>query len=58
MAPKKIQSAKLKTEFTVCSYCVLTVDSRDGVCDKCQDAMWDAFMKQLARHQKIQWQEK
>ena len=58
MAPKKIRSTKLKTEFTVCGYCIVTVETRDDVCDDCQDAMWDAFMKKLARHQKIQWQEK
>ncbi len=47
--PKK---AKITTEFTVCPWCIETVESRGDVCDDCQDAMFDAFMRSLAKHQR------
>ena len=46
-----IKSAKIKTEFTVCAWCIETVESRDDVCDDCQDAMFGAFMRALYDHQ-------
>ena len=50
----RIKRAMITTEFTVCAWCIETVESRDDVCDNCQDAMFDAFMRALAAHQKKQ----
>lgn len=47
----RIKKAKITTEFTVCARCIETVESRDDVCDDCQDVMFDAFMRALATHQ-------